>query len=72
MHILTALKGIKRVTNGRGVDCVLNSLSGELLRASWGCVATFGHFVEIGLRDITNNMRLDMSKLAGESSASSN
>lgn len=54
------VKGIERVTKGRGVDCVLNSLSGELLRASWGCLATFGTFVEIGLRDITNNMRLDM------------
>jgi NADPH:quinone reductase-like Zn-dependent oxidoreductase/NADP-dependent 3-hydroxy acid dehydrogenase YdfG len=54
------VKAINRVTNGRGVDCVLNSLSGELLRASWACLATFGTFVEIGLRDITNNMRLDM------------
>jgi NADPH:quinone reductase-like Zn-dependent oxidoreductase/NAD(P)-dependent dehydrogenase (short-subunit alcohol dehydrogenase family) len=54
------VKAIKRVTSGRGVDCVLNSLSGELLRASWDCLATFGTFVEIGLRDITNNMRLDM------------
>lgn len=54
------VKAIKRVTGGRGVDCVLNSLSGELLRMSWECVAPFGTFVEIGLRDITQNMRLDM------------
>ncbi|KAH7305604.1 hypothetical protein B0I35DRAFT_362109 [Stachybotrys elegans] len=54
------VKGIHRVTGGRGVDCVLNSLSGELLRVSFGCLATFGTFVEIGLRDITDNMRLDM------------
>ncbi|KAJ4315566.1 Highly reducing polyketide synthase curS1 [Neodidymelliopsis sp. IMI 364377] len=54
------VKAIKRVTAGRGVDCVLNSLSGELLRVSWACLAPFGTFVEIGLRDITNNMRLDM------------
>ncbi|KAK3689344.1 hypothetical protein B0T22DRAFT_427611 [Podospora appendiculata] len=53
-------KGIRRVTDGRGVDCVLNSLSGELLRVSWTCLATFGTFVEIGLRDITDNTRLDM------------
>ncbi|KAJ6133992.1 phenolpthiocerol synthesis polyketide synthase ppsB [Penicillium sp. IBT 18751x] len=53
-------KAIKRVTGGRGVDCLLNSLSGELLRVSWTCLAPFGTFVEIGLRDITNNMRLDM------------
>ena len=54
------VKGIKRVTAGRGVDCILNSLSGELLRVSWGCLATFGTFVELGLRDISDNMRLDM------------
>ena len=54
------VKGIKRATGGRGVDCVLNSLSGELLRALWGCLATFGTFIELGLCDITNNMRLDM------------
>jgi zearalenone synthase (highly reducing iterative type I polyketide synthase) len=54
------VKGISRITGGRGVDCVLNSLSGELLRASWDCLAKFGTFIEIGLRDITNNMRLDM------------
>ncbi|KAL6232450.1 hypothetical protein BDW75DRAFT_247185 [Aspergillus navahoensis] len=58
-------KAIKRVTGGRGVDCVLNSLSGELLRVSWTCLAPFGTFVEIGLRDITNNMRLDMRPFSG-------
>lgn len=52
--------GVKRMTNGKGVDCILNSLSGELLRQSWYCLATFGTFVEIGLRDITGNTRLDM------------
>lgn len=36
------VKGLERVTKGRGVDCILNSLSGELLRASWGCLAPFG------------------------------
>ena len=48
------VKDISRITGGRGVDCVLDSLSGELLRASWGCLATLGSFVEISLRDITN------------------
>jgi zearalenone synthase (highly reducing iterative type I polyketide synthase) len=58
------VKGIERVTGGRGVNCVLNSLSGELLRLSFSCLATFGTFVEIGLRDITDNMRLDMRPFA--------
>lgn len=53
-------KGIKRMTNGRGVDVVLNSLAGEALRQTWNCIAPFGHFVEIGIKDILNNTGLDM------------
>lgn len=53
-------KGIKRITNGRGVDVVLNSLAGEALRQTWNCIAPFGHFVEIGIKDILNNTGLDM------------
>ena len=40
--------GIKRMTGGRGVDIILNSLSKELLRKTWDCLAPFGTFVEIG------------------------
>ncbi|KAM0800892.1 putative polyketide synthase [Usnea florida] len=56
----TFAKAIKRITNGRGVDVVLNSLAGEGLRQSWHCIAPFGTFIEIGLKDIQNNFRLDM------------
>lgn len=57
--------GVMRVTGGRGVDCVLNSLAGELLRQSWYCLAPFGTFVEIGMRDVTSNTRLDMRPFVG-------
>ncbi|KAI1088165.1 hypothetical protein F5B19DRAFT_472472 [Rostrohypoxylon terebratum] len=53
-------KGIMRMTNGRGVDVVLNSLSGEGLRASWECIAPYGRFVEIGKADIETNTSLPM------------
>lgn len=36
------VKAVQRVTNGRGVDCVLNSLSGELLRMPWEWRSTQG------------------------------
>lgn len=49
-----------RETNGRGVDVALNSLSGELLHATWKCVAEWGTMVEIGKRDILGNAQLDM------------
>ena len=53
-------QGIRRVTQGRGVDIVLNSLSGESLVASWECVAPFGRFLEIGKRDIASHANLPM------------
>ena len=47
-------------TGGRGVDLVLNSLSGELLHMSWKCVAEFGRMVEIGKRDLLGRAKLNM------------
>ncbi|KAJ5973964.1 polyketide synthase [Penicillium waksmanii] len=52
---------IMRETNGEGVDLALNSLSGELLHATWKCVAAFGKMVEIGKRDLEGSGKLDMS-----------
>ncbi|PLB47412.1 putative polyketide synthase [Aspergillus steynii IBT 23096] len=57
-------EGIRSVTGGRGVDVVLNSLVGELLHASWGCLAEFGRFVEIGKRDIHDYGKLSMDSFA--------
>lgn len=54
------LEGILRETRGKGVDLVLNSLSGELLHASWRCVAAFDKLVEIGKRDLIGCGKLDM------------
>ena len=56
--------GVRRMTRGRGVDLILNSLSGDLLKASWECIAPLGRFVEIGKRDIESNARLSMSPFA--------
>ncbi|KAI0202678.1 beta-ketoacyl synthase domain-containing protein [Astrocystis sublimbata] len=51
---------IMRVTDGRGVDAVVNSLIGELLDASWRIVADGGTMVEIGKRDIVDRNTLAM------------
>ncbi|KAJ5675037.1 Acyl transferase/acyl hydrolase/lysophospholipase [Penicillium maclennaniae] len=42
-------------TKGRGVDVVLNSLSGPLLQASLSAIAPLGYLVEIGKKDIESN-----------------
>ncbi|MCJ1346998.1 hypothetical protein MMC31_005218, partial [Peltigera leucophlebia] len=57
------LPGILQATNGKGVDVVLNSLSGDLLHASWRCCGMFGRFVEIGKRDLIGAGRLGMDQL---------
>lgn len=57
-----------KATSGRGVDVVLNSLSGELLHASWKCVAEFGRMVEIGKRDLIGRAKLSMELFEGNRS----
>ncbi|KAF6790728.1 polyketide synthase [Colletotrichum sojae] len=54
---------IMAATDGKGVDVVLNSLAGPLLRETWDCMARFGRFVEIGKRDMEAAKNLDMSPL---------
>lgn len=52
--------GILRMTQGRGVNVVINSLSREGLIASWECITPFSRFLEIGKRDIDARGSLPM------------
>ncbi|KAH7371738.1 hypothetical protein BKA66DRAFT_572707 [Pyrenochaeta sp. MPI-SDFR-AT-0127] len=54
------LSGIMKLTNGAGVDVVFNSLTGDLLRASWAACADFGRFVDVSKRDCIDGGALDM------------
>lgn len=56
------LDGVIQATGGKGVDIMLNSLSGDLLHTSWQCVAKCGKMMEIGKRDILErgHLALDM------------
>ncbi|KAL4793757.1 acyl transferase domain-containing protein [Aspergillus venezuelensis] len=51
---------LMRETNGRGVDIVLSSLSGDLLRTSWDCVASGGTMFDISRRDVLADAMLPM------------
>jgi NADPH:quinone reductase-like Zn-dependent oxidoreductase/ubiquinone/menaquinone biosynthesis C-methylase UbiE len=53
--------GVMARTDGQGVDVVLNSLAGPLLKATWECMARFGRFVEIGKVDFHGAKHLDMT-----------
>lgn len=62
---------IRDATAGKGVDVIINSLAGDLLRESWDCIGHFGRFIEIGKRDITSNTRLEMTKFEHNATFSS-
>ncbi|KAK0712063.1 putative polyketide synthase, partial [Lasiosphaeris hirsuta] len=64
-------KGIKRMTKGRGVDVILNSTVGEVLRQTWHCIAPLGRFIELGIADIESNTGLDMAPFAKNTTFSS-
>ena len=46
---------ILAVTNGDGVDVVLNSLAGEAIRSNLRILKPFGRFLELGKRDFVEN-----------------
>ncbi|KAI0427506.1 putative polyketide synthase [Xylaria sp. FL1042] len=58
------VSGVMTATDRRGVDVVLNSLVGDLMHASWNCIANFGRFVEVGKRELVDAGKLDMSVFA--------
>lgn len=51
---------VQLLTEGKGVDVVLNSLAGEYLFASIALLAPYGRFLELGVKDIYQNNRLEM------------
>ncbi|RWA11448.1 hypothetical protein EKO27_g3681 [Xylaria grammica] len=51
---------IMKATKGRGINVIINSLTGELLDASWRIMADGGNMVEIGKKDILDRNTLAM------------
>jgi phthiocerol/phenolphthiocerol synthesis type-I polyketide synthase C len=51
---------IMRLTDGKGVDVVLNSLAGEAITKGLQVLKPFGRFLEIGKRDLYGNSRIGL------------
>ncbi len=51
---------IMRLTGGKGVDVVLNSLAGEAITKGLQVLKPFGRFLEIGKRDLYGNSRIGL------------
>ncbi len=54
---------VKKSTAGRGVDIVINPLSGALAEESLRCVAPYGCFLEVGKYDMVTGGSLSMAPL---------
>ena len=54
---------VRSLTRGRGVDVVLNALSGNGIDKSLECLAPFGRMVEIGKRDLADDKPIGLRSL---------
>jgi phthiocerol/phenolphthiocerol synthesis type-I polyketide synthase C len=54
---------VREITEGLGVEVVLNSLSGEAMERSLDVLAPFGRFLELGKRDVYLNRRIHLRPL---------
>src|SRR6185437_1940487 len=57
---LTFAAGVMETTGGRGVDIVLNSLTGEFQSKGLEVLAPYGRFIELGKRDIYDDRQVGL------------
>jgi NADPH:quinone reductase-like Zn-dependent oxidoreductase/SAM-dependent methyltransferase/acyl carrier protein len=72
-HVIDSRRGdfteaVLKLTDGKGVDVVLNALAGEAIPMGLSCLAEFGRFIEIGKRDIYQNARIPLRPLRNNAS----
>jgi acyl transferase domain-containing protein/NADPH:quinone reductase-like Zn-dependent oxidoreductase/SAM-dependent methyltransferase/acyl carrier protein len=72
-HVIDSRRGdfaeaVLKLTDGEGVDVVLNALAGEAIPMGLSCLAEFGRFIEIGKRDIYQNARIPLRPLRNNAS----
>lgn len=53
-------EAVMELTDGKGVDVVLNALAAEAIPMGLSCLSQFGRFIEIGKRDIYQNSRIPL------------
>lgn len=52
---------IRKITENKGVDVILNALSGDSFYQSFSLLAPYGRFIEVGKKDIADNNALLLS-----------
>ncbi|WP_268410861.1 MupA/Atu3671 family FMN-dependent luciferase-like monooxygenase [Alteromonas sp. a30] len=54
---------IAQITQGKGVDVVLNMLSGEAIQRGINCLAESGRYLELAVHGLKTSGKLDLSRL---------
>ncbi|WP_255298242.1 SDR family NAD(P)-dependent oxidoreductase [Brevibacillus dissolubilis] len=54
---------IKRLTNGKGVDVVINTLAGDAIQKGMNCLAPGGRYIEIAMTALKSAKTIDLSVL---------
>jgi len=72
-HVIDSRRGdfaesVMKITDGKGVNVVLNALAGDAIPMGLSCLAEFGRFIEIGKRDIYQNARIPLWPLRNNAS----
>ncbi len=64
-------KEILAISQGRGVDVVLNMLAGDAIQRGLNCLAPFGRYLEIAVHALRTSQKLDLSRLVHNQSVHS-
>ncbi|MBT2288313.1 SDR family NAD(P)-dependent oxidoreductase [Paenibacillus albidus] len=54
---------VRRLSGNRGVDLVLNTLSGEAIQKGLNCLAPSGRYLELAVHALKTSSKLDLSQL---------
>ena len=54
---------IKRITNNRGVDIVLNTLGGDAIQKGLNCLAHSGRYLELSTHGLLTSPKIDLSNM---------
>lgn len=57
-------ESIKRMTCSKGVDVVINTMTGEAMQETWECLAPFGRFVDLRKQDAFGHTELETRRFA--------
>lgn len=57
---ITAVDKILRATGGAGIDVILSSSEGDMMKETWRCIAPMGRFIDVGRTDVLASGQLGL------------